>query len=98
VAGGPEKVLLDTNVVLPGVLFGGRSGELIEAARRGSFRAAISLYILREFHDVLVRPRFGFAPRLCEDLAVELAGFMEVVPVLASRDRWVGDPKHDPIA
>lgn len=96
-AGGPEKVLLDTNVLLSGVHFGGRPGELVEAARRGSVRAVTSLYILRELQDVLSSPRFGFAPELCEDLAVELAGFMEVVPVAHSRGGWVSDPKDDPI-
>lgn len=96
-AGGPERVLLDTNVLLSGVLFGGKPGELLEAARRGSIRAVTSLYILREIQDVLSSPQFGLDPELCEDLAVELAGFMQVVPVLASRERWVTDPKDDPI-
>ena len=93
----PEKVLLDTNVLLSGVLFGGRPGELREAARDGRVRAVTSLYILREFQDVLAGPRFGFAQEVCEELAVELAGFLEVVPVLSARDRWVSDPDDDPI-
>jgi predicted nucleic acid-binding protein len=46
---GPERVVLDTNVLLSGVLFGGKPAELIEAARRGSIRAVTSLYILREY-------------------------------------------------
>ena len=94
---GPEKVVLDTNVLLSGVLFGGKPAELIDAARRGSIRALTSLYILREFRDVLASPRFGFDPALCEELAVELVRFMEVVPVLAARERWVSDPADDPI-
>jgi putative PIN family toxin of toxin-antitoxin system len=94
---GPEKVVLDTNVLLSGVLFGGKPAQLIDAARHGSIRAVTSLYILREFRDVLSSPRFGFDPVLCEDLAVELVRFMEVVPVLASRERWVSDPKDDPM-
>ncbi len=94
---GPEKVVLDTNVLLSGVLFGGRPAQLIDAARRGSIRAVTSLYILREFRDVLSSPRFGFDPVLCEESAVELVRFMEVVPVVASRERWVSDPADDPI-
>jgi putative PIN family toxin of toxin-antitoxin system len=97
VAGGPERVLLDTNVLLSGVLFGGKPGELVEAARRGGIRAVTSVYILRELQDVLSSSRFGFDPELCEDLAVELAAFMEVVPVLPSREHWVSDPKDDPV-
>jgi putative PIN family toxin of toxin-antitoxin system len=94
---GPEKVVLDTNVLLSGVLFGGKPAEVIDAARRGMIRAVTSLYILREFRDVLSSPRFGFDSVLCEALAEELVGFMEVVTVVASREHWVSDSADDPI-
>jgi putative PIN family toxin of toxin-antitoxin system len=97
VAHRPEKVVLDTNVLLSGVLFGGKPGELIYAARVGGLPAVTSQYILREFRDVLSSPRFGFDPALCEELAMELAGFMPVVAAEVSRERWVTDPKDDPV-
>jgi uncharacterized protein len=93
----PEKVVLDTNVLLSAVLFGGKPAMLVDWVRSGRLRAVSSLYILREFQDVLVGPRFGIDARLAEELAVELAGMMEVVPVGRPRDSWAADPADDPI-
>ena len=95
--GTPEPILLDTNVLLSAVLFGGKPGWLVEAARSGRVRAVTSLYILREFKEVLAGPRFGVAAHTAEDLAVEMAGFMEVVPARPSGGRRVTDPKDDPV-
>jgi uncharacterized protein len=92
-----EKVVLDTNVLLSAVLFGGRPGELVESVRSGRVRGVTSLYILREFQEVLKRPRFGIVPELAEELAVEIAGVMEVVAVESAVNRWVSDPKDDPV-
>jgi putative PIN family toxin of toxin-antitoxin system len=92
-----ERILLDTNVLLSAVLFGGKPERLFEAVRSGRASAVTSLHILREFQDVLTSPRFGISARVAEELAVEMASFMEVVPVGPPRGRWVSDPKDDPI-
>jgi len=70
---------------------------LVDWVRLGRLRAVTSLYILREFQDVLVEPRFGIDARLAEELAVELAGMMEVVPVGRPRESWATDPADDPV-
>jgi uncharacterized protein len=92
-----EKVVLDTNVLLSAVLFGGKPAMLVDWVRSGRLRAVTSLYILREFQDVLVGPRFGIDARLGEELAVELAAMMEVVPVGRPRGSWAADPTDDPV-
>jgi putative PIN family toxin of toxin-antitoxin system len=97
VGNAPEKVVLDTNVLLSAMLFGGKPAELVEAARLERIRAVTSLYILQEFQDVLLSLKFGFQRNLCEALAVELTDFMEVAPVLVARRRWTADPNDDPI-
>ncbi len=96
-AEGPERILLDTNVLLSAALFGGGPGVLVELVQSGRVRAVTSLHILREFQDVLTSPRFGIDPRLAEELAVEMASMMEVVVVGPPRASWVTDPKDDPI-
>ncbi|MFH0916304.1 MAG: putative toxin-antitoxin system toxin component, PIN family [bacterium] len=93
----PERVVLDTNVLLSAVLFGGRPGELVELARIGRIRAVTSLQILQEFQRVLTRPRFGVSATLAEDLVLEIASFMDVVPVGPSRAAWTSDPADDPV-
>jgi uncharacterized protein len=90
-------VVLDTNVLLSAVLFGGKPAMLVDLVRSGRLRVVTSLYILREFQDVLVGPRFGIDARLAEGLVVELASMMEVVPVGRPRDSWAADPADDPI-
>jgi putative PIN family toxin of toxin-antitoxin system len=93
----PESVVLDTNVLLSAVLFGGRPQELVDLARDGRIRAVTSLYILDEFRRVLTQSRFGTAPGFADDLVLEMATFMEVVPVGPSRTSWTSDPADDPI-
>ena len=74
-----------------------RPGELVELARVGRIRAVTSLYILDEFQRVLTPPRFGISARSAEDLALEMATFMDVVSVGPSRGAWVSEPADDPI-
>ena len=54
-AGRRDIVLIDTNVLLSAVLFGGKPGELLDLVRTGRLADATSLYILREFQQVLTR-------------------------------------------
>jgi uncharacterized protein len=92
-----ETVVLDTNVLLSAVLFGGKPATLVGWVRSGRLQAVTSLYILREFQDVLAGPRFGIDARLAEELAVELAGVMHVVPVGRPRGAWAADAADDPV-
>jgi len=43
------RVVLDTNVVLSGVFFGGVPGEILEAWSRGRFEVVVSAPILAEY-------------------------------------------------
>ena len=53
----PLRVLIDTSVIISGVLFGGTPADVLDAARTGAVRGVVSLHILGEFRDVLTRPR-----------------------------------------
>ncbi|MGH8931837.1 MAG: putative toxin-antitoxin system toxin component, PIN family [Egibacteraceae bacterium] len=53
------RVLLDTNVLVSAVLFGGLPRRLLDRAIRGDFRLVTSVALLDEFEDVL-RERFAF--------------------------------------
>jgi putative PIN family toxin of toxin-antitoxin system len=97
VAASAERVVLDTNVLLSAVLFGGRPGELVELARKGRIRAVVSLHILDEFQRVLTSRRFGVSLTLAHAIAQELATFMDVVPVSPGPDSWASDPDDDPV-
>jgi hypothetical protein len=83
------RVLLDTNVLISAVLFGGLPRRLLDAALQGRFVLVTGVELLDEFEDVL-RDRFGFdrsAARLVRaemDTVAELAQPRELTPV--SRD------------
>lgn len=93
----PDRVVIDTNVLLSAVLFGGRPGELVEFTRIGRIRGVTSLHILDEFQRVLIQPRFVISAKLAEDLTLEMATFMDVVWVGPSHTTWVSDPTDDPV-
>src|SRR5712691_5019776 len=57
------RVLLDTNVLVSAVLFGGLPRELLHGALRGRFEVVTSVRLMAEFEEVLVE-RFGLAPEI----------------------------------
>jgi putative PIN family toxin of toxin-antitoxin system len=97
VSGPPLRVLVDTNVLVSAVLFGGVPQDILEAARGGSITGIVSLHILGEFREVLSRPRFGVDVTLADSLAEEIAGFCRVVPVERASGSWSRDADDDPV-
>jgi putative PIN family toxin of toxin-antitoxin system len=49
------RVLLDTNVLVSAVLFGGLSRQLLQRALRGEFEVVTSPRLMAEFEEILVR-------------------------------------------
>jgi putative PIN family toxin of toxin-antitoxin system len=92
-----SKVVIDTNVLVSAVLFGGEPGRVLELARSGVLPGVTSLYILAEFRSVLCRLKFGIPPATAEALALEIADFTEVMAVERAVGWWVDDPCDDAI-
>ncbi len=55
------KVVVDTNVVIPAMLWGGKPHEVLERIERGRDIAFVTREILQELYDVLHRPKFAAA-------------------------------------
>lgn len=91
------RVLLDTNVLVSAVLFGGVPARIVEAVRTGDITGVVSLHILGEFREVLTRPRFGVDSDTADALAEEIAEFCEVVVVERASRAWSDDPDDDPV-
>ena len=68
----PLCVVLDTNVIISAILFGGPPRRVLEYAISGTIEMAISLDILREIQDVLNRPKFGFPAGASAEIIREL--------------------------
>jgi len=54
------KVVLDTNIIISAVLFGGRPRELLKQVIEGKIIMGISLPIIEEVKDVLSRDKFNY--------------------------------------
>ena len=66
------KVVLDTNVLISGILFGGKPRQILELVIQGRINAYISPAILTEFREVLIRPKFGLTHKECFSISKEI--------------------------
>ena len=76
------RVVLDTNVLVSGLL-GGASTPVLQHWRRGGFVLVLSSAIYEEYRAVLLRPKFKLPPTLIEDL----------LAFIHERAEWV-EPVH----
>jgi putative PIN family toxin of toxin-antitoxin system len=90
------RVVIDTNVVVSALLFGGVPGKLIPLWKGGSIRPLVSKQIIAEYLRVLAYPKF----ELSEDeinylLYQEILPYFEIVTVKPGRVILKEDPSDD---
>lgn len=73
------KVVLDTNVILSAILFGGKPRRVLEAASSGQIKMCISETLLSELEGVLRREKFGLDTRVVQAIVTELRATAEQV-------------------
>ena len=61
------QIVLDTSVLVSGML-GGTATDVIRRWRNGDFGLIVSEEIVAEYREVLLRPRFGLAAWVVEEL------------------------------
>lgn len=88
----PLRIVLDTNVLISAILFGGPPRQVLERVIAGDLDCSLSLAILDELRDVLQRPKFGFSAQIAVTVVEELCGVCEIV----SPSRKVRVIKADP--
>jgi len=54
------RIVLDTNVIISGILFGGIPRSILDMLISGRHDFFLSLPIIEEIREVLNRPKFGF--------------------------------------
>jgi hypothetical protein len=76
-----ERVVIDTNVVVSALLFGGAPGELIPLWKGGRIKTFASREIIDEYLRVFTYPRFDLSENEIEYLIYkEILPYFEVVP------------------
>ena len=73
------RVVLDTNVLISAVLYGGNPRTILEAALSGAIEVAVSEAIVQEFQAVLLRQRFGLSVQFVHNVVAELTSLAEWV-------------------
>ena len=69
---------IDTNVFISALLRDGPPRRCIEAAIEGKFKLALSQPIIDELRDVLLRPKFGFAPSFIDIVVQDLVSIADM--------------------
>lgn len=72
-------VVLDTNVLISALLFGGNPRAIVDKVIRGELKLCLSESILLELGDVLRRPKFGFPATIVNQIITELSAICELV-------------------
>jgi len=89
--------VLDTNVIISGVLFGGEPGKLLVKAAQREFDLLISDSMLAELTAVLQRPKFKVTPRFIEQLRNELSRTARLVVTRTILSVVKSDPEDNHI-
>jgi len=72
-------LVLDNNVYISAVVFGGKPRLIIEAALAGKIRLAIAEPILLEIQAVLEGAKLGFSAAATREIGIEIAALAESV-------------------
>ncbi len=86
------KIVCDTNVLVSATLSDGTPRKLLRLIACGTVENAVSLEILAEAGNVLVRPKFGLSP---EQVTQAIDVFSEI-SLLVTPARQVDVVKNDP--
>jgi putative PIN family toxin of toxin-antitoxin system len=73
------RIVLDTNVLISALLFGGNPREILDRVIRGEVILCLSESIMTELGNVLQRSKFGFPHTIVNQIATELSAISELV-------------------
>ena len=93
---GKIKVVIDTNVVISALLFGGTPGELINLWKAGHIVPLVSKEISEEYIRVLAYPKFELTATEIEYIFYqEILPFFHVITSNPSKPAITSDPSDD---
>ncbi len=89
------KLVLDSNVFISAVVFGGKPREILELAVKGRIEVAISDDILEEIKRVLGGKRFQYPKRIVRALMREIEDVAELVEPKKKIEAVLEDPEDN---
>ena len=91
------KVVLDTNVLISAIMFGGKSRDILEMGISGKIKIALSQDILKELAEVLVDKKFRAPMAFVRQTIHELSDISELVIVTDKINFVKSDPDDNRI-
>ena len=92
-----HRIVLDTNVLISALLFGGKPRRVLNLVISGSVDCTLSPVILDELKEVLQRPKFGFSADACLHIIEELHGICDIISPSVSVEVIGSDPDDNRI-
>jgi putative PIN family toxin of toxin-antitoxin system len=92
----PHRVVVDTNVLVSGLLFGGEPGKIRDLWIKGRIVPLLSSETFTEFNRVLSYPKFRLSPaEITMLIEEELLPYAEILDVTEDATGVCRDPKDD---
>ena len=90
------RTVIDTNVIVSAILFGGKPGELISLWKSGHIQPLASKDIFDEYINVLAYPKFELSEREINYILYnEILPYFEIVTLKPSNTIISEDPSDD---
>ncbi len=86
-----QKIVLDTNVLISGVIASGYSAAILDALRKGQIELVTSAHLLEEFGEVISRRRIA---RKYPQAAQEADALLDFLRAFASLVPGIPGPEH----
>lgn len=91
-----KRIVIDTNVLISSLLFGGSPGELITLWKKGKILPICSKEIIDEYIKVLAYPKFDLTEKEIDFLLThEILPFFEVTETKPGKSFVKTDPSDD---
>ncbi len=91
------RAVVDTNVFVSGLLFGGKPQEVLESAVSGRVALFVSPTMVAELEGVLRRPRFGLTDQFVRAAIAEVTSLAEWVIPQARAEVVKDDPTDNEV-
>jgi len=91
------RIVLDTNVLISAIVFGGRPRDVLEKVIAGRFTMAISVEMLAEFQGVLEGKKFRYPSDIVRTIVHELLAVSELVRPRMKVEQIKADPADNRI-
>lgn len=89
-----KKIVIDTNVYISAILFGGNSKKIIDLIIEGKIKNYISLPILKELREKL-EEKFKMPKYIVDAIIEEILNYSEIVLVFGNLKNVSIDPKDN---